>query len=108
MKLALMITEAPTSDARGTTARRLLAAALQAGHRADCVYFYGDGAYAALACDANRRWRQLAQAGGFELVACPSALERRGIVPEDQNGFVVRNLTWWLDHALGADRVWRF
>ncbi|MDX1570947.1 MAG: DsrE family protein [Xanthomonadales bacterium] len=110
LSLAILLSEGPAEDVRGSIARATIRAAVRATHRVLPVLFYSDAAYTLLPCPARDRWLQLADATGATLVACPAAAERRGISVETlgpDTGIYPMGLPAWLGQALAADRLLR-
>lgn len=110
LRLAILITDAPASDLRGTVARRIVRAAARTGHQLLPVLFYEDGAYTVLPSACRDRWVRLASATGITLAVCPAAAERRGLTAgnTDPDPFVFQGLLAWLGEALEADRLLTF
>lgn len=87
MQFVLVVLGAPGGGGASASALRFARAALAAGHALRQVFFHGEGARAAAAVDAAGApaecagWRELA-ARGVPLLACQTALSRRGLVAD--------------------------
>lgn len=86
MRFALFVIDAPLDGPAGRSALAFARAVRAAGHELVMAFFHGEGVRAALAPadEAGRltesEWSALADAG-VPLLACATALERRGLVP---------------------------
>lgn len=125
MKYAIQINAAPYESQACENAFQFIKAALRRGHEIVRVFFYHDGVYNVLdgASPADQtpatlaHWPALAKEHGIDLVACVTALQKRGVLnPSDmepQNAvgtpvseyFRVAGLGLWIDACLKADRV---
>lgn len=113
MKLAIQVEGHPAHSSAATTAYQFIRAALLKKHHVLLVFFYYDGVYLRARTDTNEptdrptgaRWRDLANEGGFPLVVCSAALERRGLSEADlPEGFIIGGLGSWVDGCLRCDR----
>lgn len=128
MKFAIQINSAPWRSGACETGYQFSRAALALGHEVIQVFFYFDGAYNGLRWmsmeedegPATRRWTELAQVHGVDLVICISAAQRRGLLEKKQaerlgkldddlaKGFRIAGLGNWVDACLKADRFIEF
>jgi tRNA 2-thiouridine synthesizing protein D len=84
----LVITGAPYSSQAPQTALDFARAAVDAGHRIDRVFLYGDGIHVAssLACPPSdephwpRLWSEFLAEQGIPAVACVASALRRGLI----------------------------
>lgn len=125
MKYAIQVNAAPYESQACENAYQFIKAALRRGHEIVRVFFYHDGVYNALnsaSPDSETptplaHWPALAKEHGIDLVACVTALQKRGVSnpseaePMDTAGtrvagcFRVAGLGLWVDACLKADRV---
>lgn len=116
MKFALVIHGDPTTDASFQQALEFARAVIASGHLVYRVFLYHDALRLAHAeyqasDELIENWKQLADAHGFELTACVSAGDRRGVSNADgtlREGFVVVGLGQFADCLLNADRTVTF
>ncbi|MEH6823652.1 MAG: sulfurtransferase complex subunit TusD [Motiliproteus sp.] len=128
MKLAVVINGSPTASQAATTALRYIQAALALGHQVPRVFFYGESVHTANTLttppqdesNLTRRWQDLAQQHGIELVVCIAAAVRRGMLDAREakrheqtagnlaEGFELSGLGQLIDATLNADRVITF
>lgn len=113
MKFAIQVEGHPASSSAAKTAYQFIRAALLKKHQVSLVFFYYDGVYLCRRAETREptdgpsgaNWHDLAREGGFLLVVCSAALERRGIsgsaLPE---GFTIGGLGSWVDGCLRCDR----
>jgi tRNA 2-thiouridine synthesizing protein D len=86
MVFSLLILAPPAGGSAVAGALRFAAAALDAGHQVRQVFFHGEGVGAVARADLpadepdlDAAWARLAARGGFPLLACETALARRGL-----------------------------
>lgn len=86
MVFSLLILAPPAGGSAVAGALRFATAALDAGHQVRQVFFHGEGAAAVARADLpadepdlDAAWALLARRGGFPLLACQTALARRGL-----------------------------
>lgn len=86
MVFSILVTAPPVGGSGAAAALRFAGAALAAGHRVRQVFFHGDGVGALAvhdvgggAPDLGAAWAALAATHGFPLLACETALARRGL-----------------------------
>lgn len=92
MKFAIQINAAPYMSQGADTAYRFIKTAIDKKHTVTRVFFYGDGIYNALRYamppaderQVVRRWSDLAQDHGVDLVVCTSAAQRRGLLSREE------------------------
>lgn len=90
MNYAITLTGAPYSSQAPQTAYRFCTAALQAGHRIERLFLYGDGVLLASSLQApppdephwGKKWRELLTAHNVPATVCVASALRRGIVDE--------------------------
>ena len=113
MKLALVIHGNPQKDASLRRALEFARAAIDSGHIIYRVFLYHDAVRIAhpefQECDQLiDEWKQLANSHDFELTACVSAADRRGVSDARgtvREGFVIVGLGQFADCLLNADRT---
>ncbi len=125
MKFAVVVNEGPYQHQAADTAFNFSRAVLERGHQIDRVFFYHDGVNAATRLavppqddrDITRKWSQLADEHGLDLVVCVAAAQRRGIIDADERrrhgkdadniapGFRISGLGQLIETAIDADRV---
>ena len=116
MKFALVIHGNPQKDASLRRALEFARAAVDSGHLIYRVFLYHDAVRI-----AHREfqgfdkliddWNQLAKSHDFELTACVSAADRRGVSDASgtlREGFVIVGLGQFADCLLNADRTVTF
>lgn len=86
MVFSILVTAPSVGGSGAAAALRFARAALAAGHGVRQVFFHGDGVGALVAVDPPggapdlaAGWAELASAHGFPLLACETALARRGL-----------------------------
>jgi tRNA 2-thiouridine synthesizing protein D len=86
MVFSLLILSPPAGGSAVAGALRFAAAALESGHQVRQVFFHGEGVAAVARADLpgdepdlDGAWARLAERGGFPLLACETALVRRGL-----------------------------
>jgi tRNA 2-thiouridine synthesizing protein D len=86
MVFSILVTAAPVGGSGAAAALRFAGAALAAGHQVRQVFFHGDGVgelaahgLGGAAPDLDAGWAALAATHGFPLLACETALARRGL-----------------------------
>lgn len=87
MKFAILIHEGPYNHEAPDTAYHFVKAALAKGHTIEGIFFYHDGVLNVSNMaeppqdDRNiqKRWSELAQEHGVDIISCIAASKRRGI-----------------------------
>ena len=114
MKFGILVNEGPYTHEASDSAYHFCKAALAKGHEIHRVFFYHDGVNNASRLteppqdDRNivRRWSQLAQEHGIDLVVCVAAALRRGIKEEVlAAGFRISGLGQFIESGIQSDRV---
>ncbi|MCF6775519.1 sulfurtransferase complex subunit TusD [Thiotrichales bacterium 19X7-9] len=112
MIFTLIIRSHPLTDQGSQSAYHFAKALYSQGHRIQCVFFYQNGVYHAqnysLPADEpnmTQRWLQLAKEYNFELTACTTACQKRGITNEY---FPVAGLGQLSSSMLASERVIEF
>ncbi len=117
MKFGILVNEGPYQHQAADSAYLFCKAALEKGHEIHRVFFYHDGVNNASRLteppqdDRNivKRWTQLAEAHGMDLVVCVAAALRRGIKDENlATGFRISGLGQLVETGIEADRVVTF
>jgi tRNA 2-thiouridine synthesizing protein D len=117
MKFAVLVNEGPYQHQASDSAYLFCRAAIAAGHEVMRVFFYHDGVYNANKLseppqdDRNivKRWSELAQQHGVDLVVCVAAALRRGIKDEVlAPGFRISGLGQLIEAGIEADRLVTF
>ena len=116
MNFAVVIHGDPSEDTSLVRALGFARAALAAGHELYRVFLYHDAVRIAnkqyqARPDLIRAWQELAGKQRFELTACVSAAERRGVQSNHgafREGFVIVGLGQFADCLLNADRTITF
>ncbi len=116
MKFALVIHGDPQGDASFRQAFEFARAAIAAGHEIYRVFLYHDAVRLVhpecpVSADLIDDWKRLSSAHDFELTACVSAADRRGISDASgsvREGFVIVGLGQFADCLLNADRTVTF
>jgi len=128
MKFAIQVNEGPYQHQASDSAYHFTRAALAKGHEIFRVFFYHDGVNngTRLATppqdDRNitKRWGELAEVHGLDLVVCVAAAQRRGIVDgaeakrhgKDADniapGFHISGLGQLVEAAIQSDRLMVF
>ncbi|MCX7171523.1 MAG: sulfurtransferase complex subunit TusD [Proteobacteria bacterium] len=117
MKFGILVNEGPYQHQSADSAYLFCKAALARGHEIHRVFFYHDGVNNASRLteppqdDRNivKRWTQLAEEHGIDLVVCVAAALRSGI--KDENlaaGFRISGLGQLVETGIEADRVVTF
>ncbi len=125
MKFSIQINEGPYQHQATDSAYHFTKAALEKGHEIFRVFFYHDGVNNGTKLttppqdDRNivKRWSELAQEHGLDLVVCVAAAQRRGIVDEGEmqrngkdaqniaDGFRISGLGQLIEAGIQADRL---
>jgi len=114
MKFGILVNEGPYTHEASDSAYHFCKAALAKGHEIHRVFFYHDGVNNASRLteppqdDRNivKRWSQLAQEHGIDLVVCVAAALRRGIKEEVlAAGFRISGLGQFIESGIQSDRV---
>ncbi len=114
MKLGILVNEGPYTHEATDSAYLFCKAALAKGHEIHRVFFYHDGVNNATRLteppqdDRNivKRWSQLAQEHGIDLVVCVAAALRRGIKDEVlAPGFRISGLGQFIESGIQSDRI---
>ena len=117
MKFGILVNEGPYQHQSADSAYLFCKAALARGHEIHRVFFYHDGVNNASRLteppldDRNivKRWTQLADEHGIDLVVCVAAALRRGIKEENlAAGFRISGLGQLVETGIEADRVVTF
>jgi tRNA 2-thiouridine synthesizing protein D len=117
MKFGILVNEGPYQHQSADSAYLFCKAALARGHEIHRVFFYHDGVNNASRLteppqdDRNivKRWTQLAEEHGIDLVVCVAAALRRGIKEENlAAGFRISGLGQLVETGIEADRVVTF
>ncbi|MBI5920846.1 MAG: sulfurtransferase complex subunit TusD [Betaproteobacteria bacterium] len=117
MKFGILVNEGPYQHQSADSAYLFCKAALEKGHEIHRVFFYHDGVNNASRLteppqdDRNivKRWTQLAEEHGIDLVVCVAAALRRGIKEENlAAGFRISGLGQLVETGIEADRVVTF
>lgn len=125
MKFVIIVNEGPYQHQAADSAWEFARAVLDEGHTLSQVFFYHDGTYNASGLsvpptddrNVTRRWQELAQTRGVDLVICAAAGLRRGVVDEGEaernrldghnlaHGFRVAGLAGLVEAAVQGDRL---
>ena len=125
MKFSIMVSEGPYTHQASDTAYQFTRAALDQGHEIFRVFFYHDGVnngtrFTTPPQDDRhivKRWSELAEAHGLDLVVCIAAAQRRGIVDPGEAkrqgkdgdniapGFRISGLGQLIEAGIQADRL---
>lgn len=125
MKLGILVNEGPYTHEASDTAYQFVKAALAKGHEVFRVFFYHDGVNNASRLtvppqdDRNivKRWSELAQQHGLDLVVCIAAAQRRGLMDASEAkrngkdadniapGFRISGLGQLIEAGIEADRL---
>lgn len=125
MRFALLICEGPFQHQASDSAWQFARAVLGRGHELHRVFFYHDGVYNANRLAAppaderpvQRRWSELAETHGVDLVVCVAAAQRRGMLDAAEMrrqhrdahvlapGFRISGLGQLIEAAVAADRL---
>jgi tRNA 2-thiouridine synthesizing protein D len=117
MVISLLVLCSPASGQGASSALRFARAAVAAGHTLRQVFFHADGVMAVLAVevpadepDLGAGWAALAAAHGVPLLACETALARRGLDrPAVATGAVkIGTLGQFMLAVVDSDRVLTF
>jgi tRNA 2-thiouridine synthesizing protein D len=125
MKFGIQVNEGPYQHQASDSAFHFTKAALEKGHDIMRVFFYHDGVNNGTRLttppqdDRNivKRWSELAEQYGLDLVVCVAAAQRRGIVDEGEMqrngkdaeniapGFRISGLGQLVEAAIQSDRL---
>lgn len=125
MKFVLQINEGPYQHQASDTAYQFARAALAKGHEVVRIFFFHDGVANGSRLttppqddrDVVRRWSELAQRHGVDLVICIAAAQRRGVVDAESRqrldkdadnlapGFRISGLGQLIEAIVMADRL---
>jgi len=125
MKLAIQINEGPYQHQASDTAYHFTKAALEKGHEIFRVFFYHDGVNNGTRLtvlpqdDRNivKRWSELAEKHGLDLVVCIAAAQRRGVMDKGEAkrhgkdadniapGFRISGLGQLIEAGVQSDRL---
>lgn len=117
MKFAVLVNEGPYQHQASDSAYLFCRAAIAAGHEVMRVFFYHDGVNNANKLSEPpqddrhivKRWSELAQQHGVDLVVCVAAALRRGIKDEVlAPGFRISGLGQLIEAGIEADRLVTF
>lgn len=117
MKFGILVNEGPYNHQASDSAYQFAKAAIDKGHEISRVFFYYDGVNNANRLseppqdDRNiiKRWGELADAHGVDLVVCVAAALRRGIKDEVlAHGFRISGLGQLIEVGIQADRTITF
>ena len=124
----LVITGAPYASQAPQTALAIARAAVDAGHRIDRVFLYGDGVHLASALSTPpsdethwpREWAAFLQAQEISGIACIASALRRGLVDESEqrryelgshnllSPFQIAGLGEWVEGRIKSTRTLYF
>ena len=115
MKILIIVNESPWGSSLGVTALRLTRAMAARDEQISAVFFREDGVYHALpgrAVDNGTpgladAWQMLAGQGGFPLLLCSSAAQRR-FRQAPEGTFREAGLAEMMELMAGSDRVVTF
>lgn len=125
MKLGILVNEGPYTHEASDTAYQFVKAALAKGHEIYRVFFYHDGVNNATRLtvppqdDRNvvKRWSELAEKHGIDLVVCIAAAQRRGLMDASEAkrngkdadniapGFRISGLGQLIEAGIQSDRL---
>jgi tRNA 2-thiouridine synthesizing protein D len=128
MKLAILVNEGPYTHQAADSAYQFTKAALEKGHQVYRVFFYHDGVNNGTRLTTppqddrhiQKRWTDLAEKYGLDLVVCVAAAQRRGIVDAEEKkrhgkdadniapGFRISGLGQLIEAGVQADRLVTF
>jgi tRNA 2-thiouridine synthesizing protein D len=128
LKISILVNEGPYQHQASDSAYQFAKAALASGHEVPRVFFYHDGVNNGTNLTTppqddrhiQKRWSELAEGNGVDLVLCVAACQRRGIVDEgerDRNkkdatnvadGFRISGLGQLIEAAIESDRIVTF
>ncbi len=128
MKLAILVNEGPYTHQAADSAYQFTKAALEKGHQVYRVFFYHDGVNNGTRLTTppqddrhiQKRWTDLAEKYGLDLVVCVAAAQRRGIVDVEEKkrhgkdadniapGFRISGLGQLIEAGVQADRLVAF
>lgn len=128
MKFGILVNEGPYTHQASDTAYQFTKAALDKGHEIVRVFFYHDGVNNGTRLitppqddrHITKRWSELAERHGLDLVVCVAAAQRRGIVDPDEAkrhgkdanniapGFRISGLGQLIEAGIQADRLMAF
>jgi len=124
MKFAIQVNSSPNDSNAGYSAFQFIKAAIKMNHEVFRVFFYQEGIYHAFRYSTppddelqmTKKWTELANQNGIDLVICISAAQRRGLLSCDQakridkkdndlaEGFKISGLGQLIEATLLADR----
>lgn len=125
MKFTIQVNEGPYQHQASDSAYHFVKAVLEQGHEIFRVFFYHDGVNNGTRLttppqdDRNivKRWSELAEQHGLDLVVCVAAAQRRGIVDEGEArrngkdatniapGFRISGLGQLVEGGIQSDRL---
>lgn len=128
MKIGILVNEGPYQHQASDSAYHFTRAALARGHDVVRVFFYHDGVNNGTRLTTppqddrhiQKRWSELAEHHGLDLVVCVAAAQRRGIVDADEArrsgkdvdniapGFRISGLGQLVEAAIDCDRMVTF
>ena len=128
MKFGLLVNEGPYTHQAADSAYAFAQAAIEKGHEVFRVFFYHDGVNNGTRLmtppqddrHVQRRWSDLADEHGVDLVVCVAAAQRRGICDADEArrngkdaeniapGFRISGLGQLVEAAIECDRMVTF
>ena len=128
MKFGIMVSEGPYTHQASDTAYQFAKAALDQGYEILRVFFYHDGVNNGTRLTTPpqddrhivKRWSELAEQHGLDLVVCVAAAQRRGIVDADEAkrhgkdgdniapGFRISGLGQLIEMGIQSDRLMVF
>ena len=90
MNIGILLKEGPYNHQASDTAYKFAEAAIKKGHKVDAVFLYNDGVTNVTKHmdppqddrDIAKRWNELGEKHGVEVLACIAASKRRGISDE--------------------------
>ena len=117
MKFGILVNEGPYNHEAADSAYQFVTAALDKGHEVPRIFFYYDGVHNGnklsepQADDRNivKRWSELAEERGVDLVVCVAAGLRRGIKDDIlAPGFRIAGLGQLIETSMECDRTVTF
>lgn len=128
MKFSVFVGSGPYTHQASDTAYHFTKAVLDSGHQIGRVFFYHDGVNNGTTYttppqdDRNivKRWSELSEQHGLDMVVCIAAAQRRGIVDESEQkrngksgnnlapGFRISGLGQLIEAAIESDRLVSF
>jgi tRNA 2-thiouridine synthesizing protein D len=93
MRFTIVVQCPPQSCTDSLNALNFAAAALNAGHTIDKIFFYGDGVYTANALSTNvqnetsvsLQWQHFIEENAVDALVCISSATQRGIINESES-----------------------